>query len=144
MRAKRGFINYRRKIKGVIQNTLHYSDRAHRFYQAGSSFKIVTRSGSILKQKWKEPVFKLVRKHLKKKSFVMSAFSLFYKSTSKPIGIRMGKGKGKIDMSLAVVKPGQPIVSVAEASELSVSKLYKLLKGRTSSKSGVRLVTNYF
>lgn len=144
MRAKRGFINYRRRLKGVSQNTLHYSDRAHRFYQSGSSFKIVSKFGSILKQNWKDPVFKVARKHLKKKSFLTSSFSLFYKSTSKPIGIRMGKGKGKIDMSLAVVKPGQPLVSVSEVSELSVGKLYKLLRGRTSCKSGIKLINNYF
>lgn len=144
MRAKRGFINYRRKIKGIFQNTLYYSDRAHRFYQSGSSFKIVTKFGSILKQNWKDPVFKIARKNLKKKSFMASSFSLYYKSTSKPIGIRMGKGKGKIDTSLAVVKPGQPLLSISEVSELSVSKLYKLLKGRTSCKSGIKLISNYF
>lgn len=144
MRAKRGYINYRRKEKGISHNSMSYLVRAHKFYQYGDSFHVVTRSGSVLNQKWKDPLLKIARKHLKKKSFLTVSLSMFYKSTTKPIGIRMGKGKGKIDSSLSVARPGQSIISFSEASEISVEKLYKLLKGRTSSKADIRLNYLYF
>lgn len=144
MRAKRGFINYRRKTKGISNIKYIYRDRAHKFYQTSNSYNVIVGKGVVLKQKWKDPVLKLSRKYLKKKSFLTASLSMFYKSTSKPIGIRMGKGKGKIDSALAVAKPNQSIVLLSEASELNVNKLYKLLKGRTSCKADIKLVKRYF
>lgn len=145
MRGKRNFINYKRKLLTKV-DSIKFINRPHKYYQPQNtgSYFLITRKGSLLKESWKNPLLKIARKQLKKRSFLTVSSSMTYKSTSKPIGVRMGKGKGKIDQSVMVTKRNQKLLSFNEVSLINIEKLFKLLSGRTSCNAGLSLVSKTY
>jgi hypothetical protein len=127
MRAKRGFINFN-SLNIANFKRYDYSFRSIINYQKKrtGTFLAVSKQKSLISEKYKSDISKASKKY-KKKAFVTSEVSLNYGKTAKPIGIRMGKGKGKISKKILLLKKGQPFVKFREISLLNLLRLNKLL-----------------
>ena len=55
--------------------------------------------------------------------------------TSKPIGTRMGKGKGAVEYWVAAVKPGRVMFEIAGVSEKTAKEALRLAANKLSVKS---------
>jgi len=84
---------------------------------AAQSGFISTRQFSVLKF--------LLQKHLKKNFYFLSNITFPLSVSKKPIGVRLGKGKGKLCYRIQAVSPGQTICFV---NGLNLHLLLKILK----------------
>jgi len=55
--------------------------------------------------------------------------------TAKPIGTRMGKGKGNVERWVAPVKPGRIMFEIADCTEEQARKAFKLAGAKLSVKT---------
>lgn len=127
MRAKRGFINFK------YLNICNFKRYGHKYrallnYQKKrtGTFLIVSKKKSLISEKYKFDISKISKKY-KKKSLVTSEISLNYAKTAKSIGVRMGKGKGKISKKITLLKRGQPFIKFRQISVLNLLRLNKVL-----------------
>lgn len=126
MRYKRQFINY--KFYKFYKN-YSYFDRAHTHYQRGANFNIIT-NNIVVSSNFRSQLLKVSRKLTKKSSFITNDNYNNYDYTTKPIGIRMGKGKGRTAYTIGVLSSGSSILTIRESSYFTAAKLYNLVRGR--------------
>lgn len=134
MQNNRNFINYKKLKTGKKFITYTFKSRAHTFYQkSNKTYKLLAASSNTIEEPFFQQFLKVAKKYKRLSFFVKSKSLNFYK-TSKPNGIRMGKGKGKIKHRISMVKKNQSLVTLREINDVSLYSLFKLLKGKVSYK----------
>jgi len=132
---QRRFINYNVLSTGKKFVTFTFLKRGHTNYQKKNTknFLLIAKSPAKIEEPFFNQFLKISKK-LTRLNFLLKAKSLNFNKTSKPNGIRMGKGKGKIKHKIGLLKKNQALISVREIVERSLFNLFLVLKGKTSSK----------
>lgn len=127
------FLNYKR-LNVSKPFKLNFKSRIHRYYQPKKTgtLSVVTSTGAKLKISQREPLTKIARRVLKKKSILTVSSSSNFSYTSKPLGVRMGKGKGKVEGTVLLARAGQPVLTFSEVEIQKAEKLFKRLKKRST------------
>lgn len=146
MRAKRSFVKYNKILKGGVYSKIHFSSKIQSYYQplTSGNYKLVAKNSGVLLESFFNPFVKISKQMLNRTSFLNKSVSLNKANTSKPNGIRMGKGKGKIDQHLALVWPDQVLVTFNQSNLVKAQSAFKRLKGRTSPKLGLTLTRDIY
>jgi len=146
MRSKRAFVRYNKILKGKSFTKIHFSSKPQSCYQPNGTgnYKLISNGPSVLFESFFNPFFKISKQMLNRSSFLKKSISLNKANTSKPLGIRMGKGKGKIDQRLALIWTDHSFVTFNQSSLVKAQSAFKRLKGRTSSKIGLTLVKDIY
>jgi len=87
---------------------------------------------------------RLFQKKLNKKGVVQPLIFPQKPVSRKPVGVRMGKGKGSVSFWVCKVKFGQPLFKVSFTSFNSVLDISKSLVKKISISVGYRIVRNSF
>lgn len=133
---RRSFLNYKKLQTGKKFKTFTYFSRTQTFYQDKSyNFNLLASSSNVIEEPFFTQFLKIAKKYNRICLFT-KAKSLNFNKTSKPNGIRMGKGKGKIKHKIAMVKKNQSLITLREIDERSSELLFNSLKGKVSPKLG--------
>lgn len=141
---QRRFINYKKLKTGQQFKSFSFLNRAHTKYQTKKfNFIMLASSSYVIEEPFFLNFLKIAKK-IKRSCFFSKSKNLDCNKTTKPNGIRMGKGKGKIKHKMSLVRKNQPILNLREIDNLSLVALFLKLKGKVSSKLKFKYQRNTF
>jgi large subunit ribosomal protein L16 len=111
---------YKKSQKGTIPNKLPSKQQPLRY----GTFAIKSLSFGILTSNQIEAARKLISKKLKKKGKVWITVFTHTPKTKKPVEIRMGKGKGSVDVWISKVRPGTILYEIEGASIANAKEIF--------------------
>ena len=119
-------VKYRKQQRGSMKGKATRGNKLHR-----GEYGIVALEPAWIKSNQIESARVAITRHLRREGKVWINMFPDKPVTSKPIGVRMGSGKGAVEYWVAVVKPGRVLFEVAgvpeekarEALRLAIHKL---------------------
>ena len=117
---------YRKQQRGSMKGKATRGNKLHR-----GEYGIIAMQPAWIKSNQIEAARVAITRHLRREGKVWIDMFPDKSVTSKPIGVRMGSGKGAVEYWVAVVKPGRVLFEVAgvpeekarEALRLAIHKL---------------------
>jgi large subunit ribosomal protein L16 len=121
------------KFSGINENfqvcPVPFKNNANKFVVKSCEYGVITHLQLA-------SVLSILKKKLKKRGVVISRIFAFLPRTSKPLEVRMGKGKGGRFRDNAVsVQPGQVLFEISGVSPIFVNFLYFCVKKKISVKT---------
>ena len=105
-------VKYRKQQRGSMKGKATRGNKLHR-----GEYGIVAMEPAWIKSNQIEAARVAITRHLRREGKVWIDMFPDKPVTSKPIGVRMGSGKGAVEYWVAVVKPGRVLFEVAGVQE---------------------------
>ena len=112
---------YRKQQRGSMKGKATRGNKLHR-----GEFGIVALEPAWIKSNQIESARVAITRHLRREGKVWIDMFPDKPVTSKPIGVRMGSGKGAVEYWVAVVKPGRVLFEVAGVPEEKAREALRL------------------
>ena len=114
-------VKYRKQQRGSMKGKATRGNKLHR-----GEFGIVAMEPAWIKSNQIEAARVAITRHLRREGKVWIDMFPDKPVTSKPIGVRMGSGKGAVEYWVAVVKPGRVMFEVAGVPEEKAREALRL------------------
>ena len=114
-------VKYRKQQRGSMKGKATRGNKLHR-----GEFGIVALEPAWIKSNQIEAARVAITRHLRREGKVWIDMFPDKPVTSKPIGVRMGSGKGAVEYWVAVVKPGRVLFEVAGVPEEKAREALRL------------------
>ena len=114
-------VKYRKQQRGSMKGKATRGNKLHR-----GEFGIVAMEPAWIKSNQIEAARVAITRHLRREGKVWIDMFPDKPVTSKPIGVRMGSGKGAVEYWVAVVKPGRVLFEVAGVPEEKAREALRL------------------
>lgn len=114
-------VKYRKQQRGSMKGKATRGNKLHR-----GEFGIVALEPAWIKSNQIESARVAITRHLRREGKVWIDMFPDKPVTSKPIGVRMGSGKGAVEYWVAVVKPGRVLFEVAGVPEEKAREALRL------------------
>jgi len=111
-----------------------------------SNYAIIATESSLITGDQLEAVILTIKRTLKRRGKIKLRVFPHRSRTKKGLGLRMGKGKGKVDDWLQPVLPGSVILELCTESDLLAMTGLRLAKGKLGFKTRIiiqKSITNY-
>lgn len=105
---------------------------------------IISLERGILEKRTMESVRRVITRELNRSGKINIPLSFSIPFSSKPSGIRMGKGKGKISKKIARISVGTVLLEIYTYNSLSAKKALKKAVKKLPFKTEIKLRTSYF
>ncbi|MCR5212948.1 MAG: 50S ribosomal protein L16 [Eubacterium sp.] len=105
-------VKYRKQQRGSMKGKATRGNKLHR-----GEYGIIAMQPAWIKSNQIEAARIAINRHFRREGKVWINMFPDKPVTSKPIGVRMGSGKGAVEYWVAVVKPGRVLFEVAGVSE---------------------------
>ena len=112
---------FRKQQRGSMKGVATRGNKLHR-----GEFGIVAMEPCWIRSNQIEAARVAITRHLKREGKVWIDMFPDKPVTSKPIGVRMGSGKGAVEYWVAVVKPGRVLFEVANVTEEKAREALRL------------------
>ena len=112
---------YRKQQRGSMKGKATRGNKLHR-----GEFGIIAMEPAWIKSNQIEAARVAITRHLRREGKVWIDMFPDKSVTSKPIGVRMGSGKGAVEYWVAVVKPGRVMFEVAGVPEEKAREALRL------------------
>jgi len=114
-------VKYRKQQRGSMKGKATRGNKLHR-----GEYGIVAMEPAWIKSNQIEAARVAITRHLRREGKVWIDMFPDKPVTSKPIGVRMGSGKGAVEYWVAVVKPGRILFEVAGVPEEKAREALRL------------------
>ena len=114
-------VKYRKQQRGSMKGKATRGNKLHR-----GEFGIIAMQPAWIKSNQIEAARVAITRHLRREGKVWIDMFPDKPVTSKPIGVRMGSGKGAVEYWVAVVKPGRVLFEVAGVPEEKAREALRL------------------
>ncbi len=114
-------VKYRKQQRGSMKGKATRGNKLHR-----GDYGIVAMEPAWIKSNQIEAARVAITRHLRREGKVWIDMFPDKPVTSKPIGVRMGSGKGAVEYWVAVVKPGRILFEVAGVPEEKAREALRL------------------
>ena len=114
-------VKYRKQQRGSMKGKATRGNKLHR-----GEFGIIAMQPAWIRSNTIEAARVAITRHLKREGKVWIDMFPDKPVTSKPIGVRMGSGKGAVEYWVAVVKPGRVLFEVAGVPEEKAREALRL------------------
>jgi large subunit ribosomal protein L16 len=114
-------VKYRKQQRGSMKGRATRGNKINR-----GEYGIVAMEPAWIKSNQIEAARVAINRHLRREGKVWIDMFPDKPVTSKPIGVRMGSGKGAVEYYVAVVKPGRVLFEVAGVSEEKAREALRL------------------
>ncbi|MCR5103879.1 MAG: 50S ribosomal protein L16 [Eubacterium sp.] len=114
-------VKYRKQQRGSMKGKATRGNMLHR-----GEYGIVALEPAWIKSNQIEAARVAINRHLRREGKVWIDMFPDKPVTSKPIGVRMGSGKGAVEYWVAVVKPGRVLFEVAGVPEEKAREALRL------------------
>ena len=114
-------VKHRKQFRGSMAGKAMRGNRI-----TDGEFGIVATEPAWIKSNQIEAARVAITRHLRREGKVWIDMFPDKPVTSKPIGVRMGSGKGAVEYWVAVVKPGRVLFEVAGVSEATAREALRL------------------
>ncbi|MCR5633219.1 MAG: 50S ribosomal protein L16 [Eubacterium sp.] len=114
-------VKYRKQQRGSMKGKATRGNKLHR-----GEYGIVAMEPAWIKSNQIEAARVAITRHLRREGKVWIDMFPDKPVTSKPIGVRMGSGKGAVEYWVAVVKPGRVLFEVAGVPEEKAREALRL------------------
>ena len=114
-------VKYRKQQRGSMKGKATRGNKLHR-----GEFGIVAMQPAWIKSNQIEAARVAINRYLRREGKVWINMFPDKPVTSKPIGVRMGSGKGAVEYWVAVVKPGRVLFEVAGVPEEKAREALRL------------------
>ena len=114
-------VKYRKQQRGSMKGKATRGNKLHR-----GEYGIVALEPAWIKSNQIEAARVAITRHLRREGKVWIDMFPDKPVTSKPIGVRMGSGKGAVEYWVATVKPGRVLFEVAGVSEEKAREALRL------------------
>ena len=114
-------VKYRKQQRGSMKGKATRGNMLHR-----GEYGIVALEPAWIKSNQIEAARVAINRHLRREGKVWINMFPDKPVTSKPIGVRMGSGKGAVEYWVAVVKPGRVLFEVAGVPEEKAREALRL------------------
>ncbi|MBO5609383.1 MAG: 50S ribosomal protein L16 [Eubacterium sp.] len=112
---------YRKQQRGSMKGKATRGNKLHR-----GEYGIIAMQPAWIKSNQIEAARVAITRHLRREGKVWIDMFPDKSVTSKPIGVRMGSGKGAVEYWVAVVKPGRVLFEVAGVPEEKAREALRL------------------
>ena len=112
---------YRKQQRGSMKGEAHRGNKI-----SNGEFGLVATESCWLRSNQIEAARVAMTRYIKRGGQVWIKIFPDKPVTSKPIGVRMGKGKGSVDYYVAVVKPGRVMFEIAGVPEETAREALRL------------------
>ncbi len=112
---------YRKQQRGSMKGKATRGNKLHR-----GDYGIIAMQPAWIKSNQIEAARVAITRHLRREGKVWIDMFPDKSVTSKPIGVRMGSGKGAVEYWVAVVKPGRVLFEVAGVPEEKAREALRL------------------
>ena len=114
-------VKYRKQQRGSMKGKATRGNKLHR-----GEYGIIAMQPAWIKSNQIEAARVAITRHLRREGKVWIDMFPDKPVTSKPIGVRMGSGKGAVEYWVAVVKPGRVFFEVAGVPEEKAREALRL------------------
>ena len=114
-------VKYRKQQRGSMKGKATRGNKLHR-----GEYGIIALEPAWIKSNQIEAARVAITRHLRREGKVWIDMFPDKPVTSKPIGVRMGSGKGAVEYWVAVVKPGRVLFEVAGVPEEKAKEALRL------------------
>ena len=114
-------VKYRKQQRGSMKGKATRGNKLHR-----GEYGIIAMQPAWIKSNQIEAARVAITRHLRREGKVWIDMFPDKPVTSKPIGVRMGSGKGAVEYWVAVVKPGRVLFEVAGVPEEKAREALRL------------------
>jgi large subunit ribosomal protein L16 len=114
-------VKYRKQQRGSMKGKATRGNKLHR-----GEYGIVAMQPAWIKSNQIEAARVAITRHLRREGKVWIDMFPDKSVTSKPIGVRMGSGKGAVEYWVAVVKPGRVLFEVGGVPEEKAREALRL------------------
>ena len=114
-------VKYRKQQRGSMKGKATRGNKLHR-----GEYGIIAMQPAWIKSNQIEAARVAITRHLRREGKVWIDMFPDKSVTSKPIGVRMGSGKGAVEYWVAVVKPGRVLFEVAGVPEEKAREALRL------------------
>ena len=114
-------VKYRKQQRGSMKGKATRGNKLHR-----GEYGIIAMQPAWIKSNQIEAARVAITRHLRREGKVWINMFPDKPVTSKPIGVRMGSGKGAVEYWVAVVKPGRVLFEVAGVPEEKAREALRL------------------
>ena len=114
-------VKYRKQQRGSMKGKATRGNKLHR-----GEYGIIAMQPAWIKSNQIEAARVAITRHLRREGRVWIDMFPDKPVTSKPIGVRMGSGKGAVEYWVAVVKPGRVLFEVAGVPEEKAREALRL------------------
>ena len=114
-------VKYRKQQRGSMKGKATRGNKLHR-----GEYGIIAMQPAWIKSNQIEAARVAITRHLRREGKVWIDMFPDKPVTSKPIGVRMGSGKGAVEYYVAVVKPGRVLFEVAGVPEEKAREALRL------------------
>ena len=114
-------VKYRKQQRGSMKGKATRGNKLHR-----GEYGIIALEPAWIKSNQIEAARVAITRHLRREGKVWIDMVPDKPVTSKPIGVRMGSGKGAVEYWVAVVKPGRVLFEVAGVPEEKAKEALRL------------------
>ena len=114
-------VKYRKQQRGSMKGKATRGNKLHR-----GEYGVIAMQPAWIKSNQIEAARVAITRHLRREGKVWIDMFPDKSVTSKPIGVRMGSGKGAVEYWVAVVKPGRVLFEVAGVPEEKAREALRL------------------